>query len=141
MFKWPDDMEESKIEDLATAISGSFLFPKTDAIRELGIRRTRISNDMQLVAQEYGISMFLLVKRTQLIGIISLSLAKEFYITASSVGWRKDEPVRIEIEKPTLFEQLVYRAVNENDISIQRGAELLRVSYEEIASKFNFSEG
>lgn len=140
MFKWPDDMEDNKIEELATAISGAFLFPKSDALRELGIRRTIISKDMLLVAQEYGISMYLLVKRAQLSGIISASLAKEFYIAASSAGWRKNEPVRIEKEKPTLFEQLVYRAVNENDISMQRGAELLKISYDEIASHCCFSE-
>jgi Zn-dependent peptidase ImmA (M78 family) len=140
MFKWPDDMEDKKIEELATAISGAFLFPKSDALRELGIRRTIISKDMLLVAQEYGISMYLLVKRAQLSGIISASLAKKFYIAASSAGWRKNEPVRIEKEKPTLFEQLVYRAVNENDISMQRGAELLKISYDEIASHCCFSE-
>lgn len=49
MFKWPDDMEDGKIEELATAISGALLFPKTDAIRELGIHRTVISKDMLLV--------------------------------------------------------------------------------------------
>jgi Zn-dependent peptidase ImmA (M78 family)/DNA-binding XRE family transcriptional regulator len=140
MFKWPDDMENSNIEELATAISGAFLFPKTDAIRELGIRRTVISKDMLLVAQKYGISMFLLVKRAQLSGIISASLAKGFYINASSAGWRKNEPARINSENPTLFKQLVYRAVNENEISMQRGAELLKTSYDEIASHCCFSE-
>lgn len=140
MFKWPQDMEDSSIEELATAISGAFLFPKTDAIRELGIRRTVISKDMLLVAQEYGISMFLLVKRAQLSSIISKSLAKGFYIKASSAGWRKNEPVRIDKENPTLFEQLVYRAVNENEISMQRGAELLKIPYDEIVSHCCFSE-
>lgn len=140
MFKWPQDTEDSSIEELATAISGAFLFPKTDAIRELGIRRTVISKDMLLVAQEYGISMFLLVKRAQLSGVISKSVAKEFYVRASSAGWRKNEPVRIDKENPTLFEQLVYRAVNENEISMQKGAELLRISYDEIFSHCCFSE-
>ncbi len=141
MFSWPDNMEDSTIEELATAISGAFLFPKTDAIRELGIHRTAISRDMLLVAQEYGISMYLLIKRAQLSGIVSASLAKEFYIAASSAGWRKKEPVRIEKENPTLFEQLVYRAVNENEISIQKGAELLKIPYDEIVSHCCFGEG
>ena len=113
MYKWPDDMEESWIEEIAIAISGAFLFPKSDAIRELGIRRTSISKDMLLVAKEYKVSMFLLVKCAQISGIISNSIAKDFFIIASSAGWRKNEPVRIEKENPTLVEQLVYRAVNE----------------------------
>lgn len=140
MFIWPDNMEDSNIEELATAISGAFLFPKTDAIRELGIHRTSISKDMLLVAQEYGISMFLLVKRAQLSGIVTASTAKDFYIAASKAGWRKDEPVRIAKEHPTLFEQLVYRAINENEISVQRGAELLKTPYDEIVSHCCFRE-
>lgn len=141
MFDWPDDMEDAKIEELATAISGAFLFSKTDAMRELGVHRTMISKDMVLVAREYGISMFLLAKRAELLGIITKSSAKQFYINASAQGWRKNEPSRIEAEIPVLFEQLVYRAINENEISIQKGAELLKLSYDEISSRCCFDGG
>jgi len=140
MFEWPEEMQDKKIEDFATAISGAFLFSKTDAIRELGIRRTSVSKDMLLVAKEYGISMFLLIKRAHLIKIISDRVAKDFYIMASKAGWRKNEPTQIERERPALFEQLVYRAINENDISVQKGAELLKVPYDEIVSKCCFNE-
>ena len=140
MFNWHDNMQESKIEELATAISGAFLFPKKDAIRELGIHRTAISKDMILVAKEYGISMFMLVKRARILNIISTNLEKKFYIYASSVGWRKNEPIRINEETPTLFNQLVYRAVNEKEISMQKGAELLKVSYDDIVSHCCFKE-
>lgn len=70
MFNWPQNLEDKSMEAQATAISGAFLFPKSDAIRERGIRRTSISKDMELVAQEYGISMYLLGKRAELSGII-----------------------------------------------------------------------
>ncbi len=59
---------------------------------------------------------------------------------ASKAGWRKNEPTQIERERPALFEQLVYRAINENDISFQKGAELLKVPYDEIVSKCCFNE-
>lgn len=140
MFSWPTDMEEKKVEELATAISGAFLFPKVDAIRELGIRRSSVSKDMTLVCKEYGISMFLLVKRAQMLRIISSGVAKIFYIEASKLGWRSNEPVRIEEERPTLFEQLVFRAVSEGDISVQRGAELLKMPYEQVRSICQFPE-
>jgi len=141
MFKWPNNLEYRKIEDLSTAVSGAFLFPKSDAIRELGVHRTAVSKDMLLVAQEYGISMYMLVKRAQLSGIISASVEKEFYIEASKAGWRKNEPHRIQSEDPTLFKQFVYRAVNEHEISMQRGAELLRVPYDDMVSHCCFSRG
>ena len=140
MFVWPEDMEDKDIEKMATAISGAFLFPKSDAIRELGIRRTAITRDMMLVAIEYGISMMLLAKRAEVCRIISGQVAKDFYIKASKAGWRTAEPPRIEREKPALFEQLVYRAVNEEEISVQRGAELLKVPFDTVLTMCHFSE-
>ena len=134
MFVWPDDMEDSVVEKRATAIGGAFLITKNDIIRELGIRRNTVSRDMILTAVEYGISVMLLVTRAKICGVVSNSVAKDFYIKASASGWRTNEPTRIEPEKATLFEQLVYRAVSEADISVQKGAELLHTSYDEIAS-------
>jgi hypothetical protein len=87
---------------------------------------------MKSVAEEYGISMMLLVKRAELSGVVRSVVAKDFYIKASKAGWRTSEPSRISKERPSLFSQLVYRAVNEEEISVQRGAELLRVSYNEV---------
>ncbi len=130
IFIWPDDMKEKDIENMATAISGAFLFPAADAKRELGIRRTRISKDMALICREYGISMYLLVKRAALCNIITNSMEKDFYIKAGQAGWKKNEPVRSEAEVPFLFELLVFRAVSENEISVQKGAELLEQSYD-----------
>lgn len=135
LFKWPQDMESKELESQVTAIAGAFLFPIVDAMRELGIRRTRITGDMKYICKEYGISMYLLVKRASLCHIINDSVAKKFYIKASQNGWRKNEPTRIEKEHPMLFSQLVFRAVCENEISIQKGAELLQISYNEVEER------
>ena len=140
MFIWPDTMSESDAEHKATAISGAFLFPRSDAVRELGIKRSAVTQDMTLVAKEYGISMMLLVKRSELAGIISPNRARSFYIAASRAGWRTAEPSRIPEERPALFAQLVYRAVNEEEISVQRGAELLKAPYSEIMEMCRLSE-
>jgi Zn-dependent peptidase ImmA (M78 family)/transcriptional regulator with XRE-family HTH domain len=134
MFLWPKDMKDKDVEKAATAIAGAFLFPKNDVIRELGLRRNSIANDMILTAVEYGISMMLLVTRAKLCNVVLERVANDFYIQASKHGWRTSEPSRIEPETPSLFRQLVYRAVSENDVSIQRGAELLRIPYDEVAS-------
>ncbi len=141
IFKWPYDMGEKQIEERATAISGAFLLPEEDAQRELGIRRSAITRDMSLICIEYGISMYLLVKRANLCGIITENTAKDFYIRAGQCGWKKNEPVRIKKEEPMLFSQLVYRAVSENEISIQKGAELLKQSYSSVAEQCFAAEG
>lgn len=141
MFVWPDNMIDSDVEKYATAISGAFLFPKGDVIRELGVRRRHISKDMVFVCQEYGVSMALLAKRAQLCNVITQDAYTQYNIQVAKAGSRKNEPSRIAIEKPHLFEQLVYRAVNEQEISVQRGAELLRVPYNQIVERCFFSEG
>lgn len=103
---FPDDMDEDEAESFATAISGAFLCPAKDLLRELGPRRTHITSDMDMVAQEYGVSMLSLIKRANILGIINDSLYKQFMIEASKRGWRKHEPSRIAAETASLFEML-----------------------------------
>ena len=132
MFKWPNGLPDASIEKRATAIGGAFLFPKSDAVRELGSCRKFVSKDMIHIAIEYGISMMLLVKRGEICGIFSQNTARNFYIEASKIGWRTNEPSRINQEMPTLFQQLVFRAINENEISFQKGSELLKMPYNQV---------
>ncbi|MCI5620719.1 MAG: XRE family transcriptional regulator [Lachnospiraceae bacterium] len=140
MFRWPGNMEDREIEKMANAISGSFLFPVNDVKRELGIKRSAITNDMIGVCKEYGISMYMLVMRANRSGIVNDYVAKTFYINANKAGWRKNEPSRIKGETPRLFDQLVYRAVTENEITAQKGAELLHESYEEVVKNCSAME-
>ena len=95
---------------------------------------------MIAVAIEYGISMMLLVKRAELCNIVSSAVAKDFFIKASKAGWRISEPSRIKREQPSLFPQLVYRAVNEEEISAQSGAELLKIPYKEVVAMSSLAE-
>ncbi len=132
MFIW-DESNEKENEALATKIAGAFLITDSDLYRELGIKKARLTKDMVLVCEEYGISMYLLVKRAAQVGIMSSSLEKEFYIKANKADWKKHEPRRVKNpEEPLLFKQLVYRAINEEGVSIQRGAELLQMPYSDV---------
>lgn len=132
VFEWAG-VHGGDQEDYATALGGAFLLPVTDAIRELGLRRRAVTRDMEMVAREYGVSMMLLAKRANLSGIIPDAAYRSFCIAASKKGWRREEPSRIRPERSELFEQLVYRAVCEDDMSVQRGAELLGRTFEEVA--------
>ena len=135
IFKWNQDISEKELEETVNAISGAFLFPEEDVIRELGVRRTIVSNDMVLISKEYGISMYLLVKRAYVCHVITESVMKAFYSVAAAHGWKTNEPHRIIKESPTLFSQLVYRAIAENEITIQKGAELLKISFDEVSQR------
>lgn len=138
-FQAPADIDNKDYENLATAIGGAFLCPPVDIKRELGLKRKNITKDMLLVCAEYGISMLMLVKRAEICNIISKGISRSFFINANILGWRKNEPSHIDPEKPMLFKQLVYRAVSEEKISIQKGAELLRVSYDDIKKNCYFA--
>jgi Zn-dependent peptidase ImmA (M78 family)/transcriptional regulator with XRE-family HTH domain len=131
-FDWPNNISEKESEKIANGIAGAFLFPEKDANRELGIKRSGIQADMQVSAEEFGISMICLAYRARELKIVSEDAYRKFMMTASKLGWRKNEPSRIGQELSNLFMQLVYRAVAEEEINIQRGAELLNVPYEKI---------
>ena len=133
-------MREKDVENMANAISGAFLFPISDMKRELGVRRSAITNDMIGVCIEYGISMYMLVMRANKSGIINDYVTKNFYINANKAGWRKNEPSRAKEEETRLFYQLVYRAVTENEITAQKGAELLHESYEKVMEECSTME-
>lgn len=132
MFDMPANIDMKAEERLAEAIGGAFLLPRVDLERELGMHRSAISKDMLLVCVEYGVSLLLLAYRAKAVGIVNASSYKSFMVKASAAGWRKNEPSRIDTETPLLFKQLVYRAINENDISINKGAELLQLPYDEV---------
>lgn len=118
-------------EEFATAVSGAFLFPQINVLQEIGQGRTRISSDMINTCKKYGISMFMLIKRSKLCGCISSSVEKAAYIKMSKLGWRKNEPSRITFKEDTnLLKQLVLRAYGEEEISEERALELLKVSDE-----------
>ena len=129
MFTQNVDGDEEKF---ATEVSGAFLITSVDVVREIGLKRSAITKDFIFVCKEYGISMYLLVMRATQVNVVSSSVARNFYIKASEAGWRKDEPSWIEEERPLLFEQLVFRAINEEEISIQKGVELLQIPYSKV---------
>lgn len=128
-FAWPSSMSEKEIEKKTTEIASTLFLSKDDALRELGVHRCNVTTDMQLVCKEYGISLRMLVQRVYLYGIINESTYKKY----SMLEGKLDDAFICK-ESTTLFEQLVFRAVNEHEISIHKGAELLKQSYEQVAA-------
>lgn len=131
--------EDKELETHATAVSGAFLLPKEDAYRELGYRRTSVTPDFTLIAKEYGISMQMVAKRAQLLEIITSSAYKDFYMyIVPAIGGRKNEVSRIPLEETNLFEQLVLRAIGQDEISVQKGSELLKMPFDKVSQLVHF---
>lgn len=133
-----NDTDDPDCERIANSIAGHALFSDKAVYRELGYRRSYISADMFVTAKEYGISMMCLAFRARECQVISQDAYQRFIRRASALGWRKNEPSRISQEKSSLFKQLVYRAISEDEISIQRGIELLNLPYEQVSAELRF---
>ena len=129
LFSIPDDVNEEKTVD---KITGAFLFPKDDVIREIGYSRTNICGELRPLQQEYGISMQSILIRAKQAGCITTSIYEEHQKWISKNGLRKDEKSGLAIEYSTLFEKLVVRAVSEDMINMNKASELLELPYNDV---------
>lgn len=124
-FQWPENYSAKDVEKRAAAIIGALLLPAEDVKRELGLRRSAVSKDMAIACRKYGISLPMLVSRANQCRIISSKVVKNYARNPEPYGQMQTATIR---EEPTLFLQLVYRAVCEDEISIRKGAELLQTT-------------
>ena len=127
VFFEPPPQKTKEHEKYIEAVSGAFLFSASDAYAELGRKRKAVSPDMAVIAQRYGISIQMLAKRAQQLGIISKEAYRRFQMFISKSAMRFTEGGRITPETPKLLERLVLRACSEERMSMSRAAELLDI--------------
>ena len=129
LFAFPDNVNVEKTVD---GITGAFLFPMKDVVRELGKCRTNILGELRALQREYGISMQSILIRARQSGCINASVYEEHQRWISKSGLRKDERSGLPTENSSLFENLVVRAVSEDMININKASELLDLPNNEI---------
>jgi len=125
IFVFDEGQNEEKVVD---GIAGAFLLPKTDILRELGPKRKDIRGELRIIQKEYGVSMAAIVMRARQANIITKETYENTMKWMSKNGLRTDEQSDITPEKTHLLEQLVSRAVSEDEIGISKAAELLELS-------------
>jgi len=116
------DTDDEKVTD---AIAGAMLFTKTDVLRELGAKRTNIWSELRGIQREYGISLQTVLIRAKQCGVLTKEAYETHQKRISAAGLRQDEHSNLQVEKTTLFRQLVVRAVAEGLIGIGKATELL----------------
>ena len=129
LFAFPADVNEEKAVD---GITGAFLFPKDDVVRELGYSRTNIRGELRSLQREYGISMQSILIRAKQAGCITAAAYEDHQKWISKNGLRKDEKSGLIPEYSTLFETLVVRAVSEDMINMTRASELMELPYNKV---------
>ena len=120
------DLNYKQKEVLCHQFAGAVLFPKDAVFKELGIQRHRLMiQELGGLKQKYGISIQAIAMRAKDLGIISDNYCKQFFFVIKQMGWRIDEPIDYKGNDNLLrFDQLLFRALAENLITIEKAATL-----------------
>ena len=120
------DLPEKKKESLCHQFAGAMLFPEEAIRMELGNTRHKLYiQELGPLKQQYGISIQAIVMRLKDLNIITDSYCRQFFFYLGQMNWKVEEPVEyIGIEKSNRFEQLLFRALAEDQISISKAASL-----------------
>ncbi|MEZ4720480.1 MAG: XRE family transcriptional regulator [Flavobacteriales bacterium] len=126
--------KEKYCDQFASAV----LLPEESLKAELGHHRVRVFiPELEKIKQQYGVSMQAIVMRATDLGILNPNFKLEFFKMFSRNGWRKNEPVDYDgQEEATRFDQLVFRALAEDQISMSKAAELKNQRLAEFRRKY-----
>lgn len=92
-------------ENEAFLFAGAFLMPKDDAERVLDSSMNLV--DYRALKAEWGISISGLIMRAAKLGIINADRMRSLMVQLSARGWRKQEPVHVELERPVALKQIL----------------------------------
>jgi Zn-dependent peptidase ImmA (M78 family)/DNA-binding XRE family transcriptional regulator len=126
-------------EKACNRFAGAFLVPREAVVKMLGKERAWLEpRELQLLKEEWGLSMAGWVLRARDLGITNRNRAAKLWRHFVENGWDKREPdPQYEREEPRGFEQLVYRALAEDLIGEPKAAELLALPLAEFVAKRN----
>jgi Zn-dependent peptidase ImmA (M78 family)/DNA-binding XRE family transcriptional regulator len=134
------DLPENQEEILCHKFAGAMLLPEEIIKKELGDKRSKLSvQELGNIKKQYGISMQAIVLRAQDLGIININTSKQFFYFIKQVGWKIDEPIQYNYqgeEKSNRFEQLVFRALAEDMISMSKAASLKNKTISEFRNQY-----
>ena len=123
-------------ENYCHYFAGAMLFPKTALIKELGAKRSKLHvQELAALKKEFGISMQAIVMRAAACNIVNEQYRRSFFTMMDQMNWRVDEPAEYTgEERSNRFDQLIYRALAEEQVSMSKAASLKNVSLAEFRS-------
>lgn len=132
------DLPHKKVERFCHYFAGAMLFPKKNFLKEIGENRTKLSlQELAAFKQEYGISMQAIIYRAKELEVISTSYYRQFFFMFNQLGYKVEEPVAYVGKKASSrFDQLLFRALTEEVITIEKAAELKSLTIEEFRKAY-----
>jgi len=136
------ECDHKEEENFCNLFAGEFLFPRDMLIYEFGPARNSISfEELGAMQGKYGISIQAIMYRLVDAGIIHENKRTVFYKTLNAKPELKraiDLPRFATPEKSERFQQLVYRALSQQNISISKASSLLNRSISELRESTMF---
>ena len=138
LLPFSDDLLSSQREKLCHQFAASMLLPKKSLVQELGIKRNKISiQELGYIKKEYGISIQAIVMRALDCDIIDSGFTGKFFNYLSLMNWRTEEPISYDgVERSKRFDQLLYRALSEEQISTSKAAALKNMKLADFRLEF-----
>lgn len=120
------NVTERQKETLCHQFAGAMLLPEKTIKAELGEHRNKLSSlELANIKKQYGISMQAIIMRAKDCGIINENYTKQLFFLFKQMNWKVDEPYDYEgVEQSNRFEQLLFRALIEDQISMSKAASL-----------------
>lgn len=121
------DLSDGTDEEKAAFRFGAAMLAPAEAIRrDVGTRRRYVDlQELLLLKRRYGMSVQALLYRLRDLQVITEAQYKAACIQISQLGWRRQEPMELEPEKPTWLRQNVLRAVSEGVLSTREGGQIM----------------
>lgn len=125
-------------EKYCNRFAGAMLLPKEAAFEEFGHNRKKISiHELGIVKQQFGMSIQAIVYRLKDLGIISEHYMRYYFKYINEMGWKKSEPFTYNgKEKSDRFNQLIYRALFEDIISMSKAASFANLKMADFKTNF-----
>jgi Zn-dependent peptidase ImmA (M78 family)/DNA-binding XRE family transcriptional regulator len=133
----PGDLPEKQKEKYCHQFAAAMLLPREAALKELGKKRNKLMiQELGALKKQYGISIQAIVMRAKDLEIITESYCKQFFFYMNQMGYKTNEPVEYNRkEESTRFDQLLFRALAEELISMSKAAALKNQSLAEFREK------
>jgi len=130
-------LSENEKEKLCHQFAAAVLFPAISLRNELGLTRHRLYvQELGSLKKQYGISIQAIVMRAKDLEIISENYCRQFFFFIKQMGWKVDEPIEYTgIEKSNRFDQLLFRALAEDLISMSKAAALKNMKLADFRSQ------
>ena len=126
LHKYRRPKTRKQMEDEAHQFAGAFLMPEDDA-RAIFSATSNLSNFVQSKSG-WGIAISALIMRASALNIIDQERTRSLQIQLSARGWKKHEPVAVDVESPILYKQMIGQAYGKVISSTKSTVNSLNVS-------------